>query len=217
MSTPQEETAIYDFTHLDLGKDDFDNLVFMNPPEEKEWDDSWLKNLCVQPLWKVVEDVIHKSKVQKEDGATQIFEKLDIRAYDSDCKSWFDKHASLSRCFDKRLMPALWIRNLGDWKDLNGKRLGERKDNESSKYTWYIDDGNTRSLVYAVRSVCGEEEFEHVKAIHATSWDFTMGILGHQPQVAEVLEHKGKFQNDVSPGTRIERLIKWNRSTNEYA
>ena len=212
MSTLQDKAAIYDFTHLKLGKDDFDNLVFMNAPELDEWDSPWLVNLCVQLLSKVADDVIQQSNAEKAEGATQIFEKLYIRAYNSDSRSWFEKHARLSKCFDKRLMPALWIRNVGP---LDGKSSGrENLSNKGCK--WYIDDGNTRALVYAVRIACGEEKFESVKAIHATSWDFTKGILGHQPQIAEVLVREGKFLEDLDPSTAINQRIRWNRKTNEY-
>lgn len=70
MSTSQDQTAIYDFTHLNLGKDDFDNLVFMNAPELDEWDSQWLVDLCVQPLSKVVNHVIQQSSAEKAEGAT---------------------------------------------------------------------------------------------------------------------------------------------------
>lgn len=212
MSTLQDKAAIYDFTHLKLGKDDFDNLVFMNAPEIKEWDRRWLVDLCVQPLWKVVEDVIQESRAVKAAGATRIFERLNVRAYDTDTESWFEKHARLSKCFDKRLTPALWIRNVGPF---DGKSSG--RDILSNKgCKWYIDDGNTRALVYAVRIACGEEKFESVKAIHATSWDFTKGILRHQPQIAEELVRDGEFLEDLAPNTTINERIRWNRKTNKY-
>ena len=215
MSQTASENPIYEFTHLELGKEDFERLVFMNPPEgDAAWDDEWLVELCVQPLQVVAEEVITKSTARMEDGATKIFENLQVLAYKDDKESWFEKHRQISECFHKSVAPALWIRNLGNW-DHNGERRGERKDNPYCKY--YIDDGNKRSLVYAVKLACGEEQFQPVKAIHATSWDFTMGILGHQPQVAGVLEHKGEFQNDLSANSRIKRRIKWNRVTNEYS
>lgn len=212
MNTYQEGNRSYEFTHLELCKEDFQDLVFMNPPEIKEWDNSWLVELCAQPLAKVVKDVIQQSSAKPDEGAAEVFRKLYIRDDFSRGESWFEKHEYLSACFDKRLMPALWIRNLSP---LDGKpQCGAILSNEDLKL--YIDDGNTRALVYAVRLACGEERFEPIKAIHATSWDFTKGILGHQPQLASELYFEGEFQSNLSPETKIGKRIRWNRMTNKF-
>ncbi len=213
MSTPQEHIENYEFTHLKLSKTDFDNLIFMNPPErEDKWHDSTLEGICVKPLNQVAKEVISLSGARKENGAVNIFENLDIRAYDDDCESWFTKHTEICRHFRKLHMPPIWIRNLGKY---DGKSVN-RPIPKSSPYNYYIDDGNTRALVYAVRLACGEETFDHIKAIHATSWDFTVGILGHIPQHGRELYYEGSIQDNLLTDTKIVKRIRWNRKTNEY-
>ena len=100
MSQTASENPIYEFTRLELGKEEFENLVFMNPPEGKDkWDNDWLVKLCVQPLHMVAEQVIAKSQVHRKNGATSIFENLNVLAYKSDKVSWFEKHRLISECF----------------------------------------------------------------------------------------------------------------------
>ena len=207
MNTHQERNQKYEFTHLELCEADFNSLIFMNPPEGNDkWHNSSLENLCVQPLNSVTAEVLRKSTYQKKDRATGVFAHLDMQAYRHDRKSWFDKHAHLSAFFSKRLMPPIWIRNLGKHDGWQVKRtISQNCDSKC-----YIDDGNTRALVYAVRVACGEEKFEPVKAIHSTSWDFTEGILGHIPQHANELYYEGRFQNNLSPDTEIKKRFSLN-------
>ena len=212
MNTAQGSNSIYEFTHLRVSKTDFDKLVFMNPPEGKaKWYNSTLEDLCVKPLNEVAGEVIRLSGARKADGAAKIFENLDLRAYDDSPESWFTKHAEICRHFHKSQMSPIWIRNLGkhDGKSVN------RPISQDSPCKYYIDDGNTRALVYAVRLACGEESYEPIKTIHATSWDFTTGILGHQPQLASELYYEGELQNNLSPDTQIGKCIRWNRMTNK--
>ena len=82
-------------------------------------------------------------------------------------------------------MPPIWIRNLSE----------KIEDNERDKCpngSFYIEDGNHRALVYALRIECREEKFyEPFDAIHGTSWDIATGVLGFHPQKADVLENNG--------------------------
>ena len=69
MSTPKERVENYEFTHLKLSKTDFDNLIFMNPPErEDKWNDSTLEGICVKPLNQVAQEVINLSGARKKMG-----------------------------------------------------------------------------------------------------------------------------------------------------
>lgn len=213
MNTPQGSNSIYEFTHLRVSKTDFDKLVFMNPPEGKDkWHNSTLEGLCVRPLNEVAGEAIRLSGARKADGATKIFENLDIGSHDDAPESWFTKHAEICRHFRKSYMPPIWIRNLGK----HDGKLVSRPIAQDSACKYFIDDGNTRALVYAVRLACGEERYEPIKAIHATSWDFTMGILGHQPQLASELYYEGELQSNLSPDTKIGKRIRWNRMTNKF-
>ena len=87
--------ASYKFTHLELCKEDFENLMFMNPPAS--WDNEWLLNLCVQPLSSVAEQVIANSTAEKGAGATKIFENLQVQAKSSDRQSWFETRCNVAK------------------------------------------------------------------------------------------------------------------------
>ena len=197
-----------EFTHLELGERDFEQLVFMNEPPC--WDNPWLKGLCGKPLKFVAQQVIEKSYAQREDGATAIFANLRELASCSDGLSWFEKHKQISVHFYKKHSPAIWIRNIRDSEAIRLKNFG-------GSYVYYIDDGNTRALIYAVRLVCGEESFEPVKTIHATSWDFAEGILKFEPEKARNLNFYGEFRTYSHPDTKVTKRIKWNRATNEFS
>ena len=209
MTAHEDLNAIYTFTKLALGEEDFRNLVFMNCPEgEMKWDCKELEKFCTKPLNMVMEMVIEKSSAGVHDGATAIFDKLYMQAYENEKKSWFSDHASLNRCFNRWLMPPIWIRNLSQM---------ERNKPQNGQCKYYIDDGCTRSLVYAMRLKCSEElRYKPVPAIHVTSWDFMEPYLGFKPQVAKALEHNGIFQHDNTSETEVKGQIVWNGKTNEY-
>lgn len=65
---------------------------------------------------------------------------------------WYKRFFALNAYFDKRLFDPLWVRNWGDGK------------------SFYIEDGNSRALCYALRLFCGEAKFTPVKLIWCKSW-----------------------------------------------
>ena len=178
----------YEFTKLKLTEDEFFRLRFMGAPgtwleQEGEHRPEFLISLCQQPLRNVAEKVIAKGRGQlygHSRSSTQIFSAIQDRA-PKEGRPWFEKHALLCEHFKHELMEDIWIRN-----------IYAHESNE--KYSFYTEDGNHRALVYAVRVLLREESYRPISAIHATSWDFAAGILGHRPESARELKHNGKFQ-----------------------
>lgn len=203
---------LYEFTELQLDKEEFDNLVFMNNPPwwAKDYLEGYslsegqefLLSLCCQPLKEVVIKVMEKAGIEKHSRTptvvkveersrqqltTAIFDGLlDISARGKDGsdeqRPWFMDHKVLNQCFNKAFMPPIWVRNLS---------RDERKLCPNGSY--YIEDGNTRALVYALKVALKEAEYTSFPAIHATSWGVAAEILGHLPQKASELENKGVF------------------------
>lgn len=213
---------LYEFTELQLNKDEFDNLVFMNAPPwwDSEYhrnrghrdphlteDQVFLRGLCCKPLKNVVQAVIEKSGLKEENiTSTAVFEQLGMKAKHKrgaeEPEPWFKSYADLSRCFNKDLMPPIWIRNLSYSPD--GKDHRERE--KCSDGTYYIEDGNHRALIYALRLKLGEEKtYKPFEAMHATSWEVASGVLGHLPEKADILEHKGvlPYKKHFKKGIRL--------------
>jgi hypothetical protein len=185
---------LYEFTELRLEKNEFDNLVFMNAPpswESKPDEHKFLLSICGVSLKEVVKKVVEDSRYNGSDP-TEVFRNIDV-VTESSNKSWFERHVSISQCFDKDRMGELWIRNLSDYVDRNGERAGERKRCPTGSF--YIEDGNHRALVYAMYIEFGKMEYSQVDAIHATSWDIVAGILNFRPQRSASLEHNGELQD----------------------
>jgi len=188
---------MYEFTELELSQEEFDNLLFMNPPDE--WkkpeceEHEFLLDICSKPLKVVVEKVRERSGLKGPNiDPTKVFRSIqDVKAGNENMP-WFKRHFLLSKNFNKDLMNRLWIRNLTHWKHANSKWVGERENHPECSF--YITDGNHRALVYAMHIDCSEDTYEPAKALHATSWDIASGILGWQPQPAHALEHNGKLQ-----------------------
>ena len=161
-----------------------------------------MKDLCCQPLKEVVIKVMERTGIKKhgrpptvvkvEESAdqqltTEIFEGLlDISARGRDGsdeqRPWFMDHKELNQCFNKDFMPPIWVRNLSS---------DERNSCPNGSY--YIEDGNTRSLVYALKAISEEVKYTPFPAIHATSWGVAAEILGHLPRKASGLENNGVF------------------------
>ena len=185
---------MYEFTRLNLTEDEFNNLLFMNPPndddEDNRFDDSFLKSICSAPLNEVTQMVIEESSYKGGDP-TLIFQGID-REPQPGKGAWFGRHALLSQHFHRDLLGELWIRNLTQWTGETGNLVGERP--EHPECSFYLADGNHRALVYAIHIACGKCRYEPMEAIHATSWDIASGILGWQPNPAHALEHHGKLK-----------------------
>lgn len=194
---------MYEFTELELCQEEFNNLLFMNPPREWhkkecpelpfEEEHEFLFDLCSNPLKEVVKKVIKRSGLKEPKiDPTEVFESMqDVKARNED-GPWFESHALLSKHFNKKLMDKLWIRNPTHWQNESGEWIGEKTENPECSF--YITDGNHRALVYAMHIACSKDTYEPVKALHATSWDIASGILGWQPQPAHALEHNGKLK-----------------------
>lgn len=192
---------MYEFTRLQLTRNEFDNLVFMGEPpwwrNLNEYPPCWdkekhperfiaegqefLSNLCLKPLKEVARRVIDEGNAHVP---TIVFEKIRVKPR-CDEEPWFRNHARLSRSFNKHLMGKLWIRN-----------LTSHERESSPNGTFYIEDGNHRALVYAVHLELRRVNYEALDVIHATSWDLATGILGHEVQHANNLEYDGKLQYD---------------------
>ena len=223
----------YEYTKFELEKGEFYNLVFMGAPSWWEnidefppcWDkekqpylpmperQAVLNDLCYKSLRKVVDLVIKESGLEaRNHTAAEIFDNIKIKARGENYP-WFKPHAELAERFETSLMPRLWIRNLA------------RHERQLAKQgSFYTDDGNHRALVYAMLVECNQKQYKPVKALHATSWDIASGILGHEPQKADNLEHNGKLQHDSHlytvvhkggyslPGIRIDTYKRRNKS-----
>ena len=177
-------TENYEYTKLELDKEEFENLIFMGPPpiwEKYPQEHRFLRSLCFKPLKDVVELVMEET-CKDETSAVSVFEGLQHIKVRNEEVPWFKKHLSISRAFDKSLMDKLWIRNI--------TKGGREKD---SGGTFYIQDGNHRALVYAVLLRSTRAIYEKVEALHATSWDIAQGILGYPIQSAHELENDGIF------------------------
>lgn len=185
---------LYEFTKLTLSEDEFFNLVFMNASpswESKPDEHKFLLSICGISLKKAVKKVVGESSYNGS-VPTEVFRNIDV-VTESSNKPWFERHVSISQCFDKNRMGELWIRNLSDYVGPDRKPAGER--NKCPTGSFYVDDGNHRALVYAMYIEFGKMEYSPVDAIHATSWDLASGILNFQPQRADSLEHNGELQD----------------------
>ena len=103
---------MYEFTELQLCQEEFNILVFMNPP--KEWkkeecpelpfeeNHDFLLNLCSRPLKEVVEKVMERAGLKGPSlDPTKVFESMqDVKARNEDIP-WFESHALLSKHFNK--------------------------------------------------------------------------------------------------------------------
>lgn len=61
-------TENYEYTKLELDKEDFDNLIFMGPPpiwEKHPQEHSFLLSLCFKPLKNVVELVLEETRTER--------------------------------------------------------------------------------------------------------------------------------------------------------
>ena len=177
-------TENYEFTKLELDKDEFYELIFMGPPpiwEKNPQEHRFLLSLCFQPLKDVVELVMEETRKEKTSAVSVFDGLLHIKAK-NESDPWFEKNKIISRAFDKRLMDRLWIRNI---------TKGGREKESGGKF--YMQDGNHRALVYAIVLKCTELSYEKVNALHATSWDIAQGILGYPIQPAHELENNGIF------------------------
>ena len=184
---------MYEFTQLSLERDEFDNLMFMGPPsrERDRIENEWLLSLCNLPLKEVANSVI--AKATDSGSAARAFGSIDVISNKYNHQPWFKPHEIISQHFHKNLMDRIWIRNLSDWDSPDDKNQERLKQPNCS---FYVIDGNKRSLVYAVMLQLGQMPYVPVEALHSASWDFASGILGWQgwPGNIDDLVNDGKLR-----------------------
>ena len=202
----------YEFTEMVITENEFKNLIFRGPHplwerEEYKEQHEFLLSLCFNPILKVAQKLVneynkaHCRSAKSHPVPEKVFEYFNnqniIAKTDGDKdeeNSWFRRYWLLSKGFEKEIMGDLWIRNIA---------INEREEEHVKNGSFYIEDGNHRALVYAVRLECGKEHYTPVKALHATSWDITDFILGHSCQPTAALEDGGAFPE--SGGVNIEK------------
>ena len=186
---------MYEFTKLELNRDEFDNLMFMGPPthERDKIEDKWLLSLCNRPIKEVAQEVIEKSINSRSYprnalSPSNIFGGINVRSNQYNHEPWFKRHVLLSNHFEKDLMDTIWIRNLSHWGSPDDEK------HKQPNCSFYITDGNHRALVYAVFLECKKLDYEPVKVLHATSWAIASGILGWQGwEKRSALEYEGEI------------------------
>ena len=97
-------------------------------------------------LRRVALGIIKKYGNSKPDDSAQILYRFSL------ANEWYKKFLIIGAYFDRRLFTPLWVRNWGD------------------RESFYIEDGNTRSLDYALRLICKEEEYKPIPFIWCRSW-----------------------------------------------
>lgn len=97
-------------------------------------------------LRRVAQGIIDEYGDGKPSDSVQMLYRLGM------AHEWYKKFMVIGAYFDRRLFTPLWVRNWGDRKSL------------------YVEDGNTRSLNYALRLICKEEEYKPVPFIWCRSW-----------------------------------------------
>ncbi|MDE0638441.1 MAG: hypothetical protein OXI43_21575 [Candidatus Poribacteria bacterium] len=183
----------YVLTDIELTRDEFDNLIFMGPPpiwKKYPSQHRLLLGMCFKTIKEVVE-IITNGKNLHSTSSVDVFQNLQKivakqPSGQDESDPWFRKHLILTKKFDETLMDPIWIRNPsihGEEKQYCGK----------DQRHFYMQDGNHRALVYAIRVACGEEDYKPVKAVHATSWKFAEGILRYIIQEHTALEHDGRL------------------------
>ena len=186
---------LYEFTEFHLDRVEFYNLVFMNAPRwwhDDEDQHKLLLNICGRPLRTVVKILQENYGSSGDIEPSDVFEKLQTIIAQKENgeyeeQPWFKKHLDMSNGFDFDIMPPIWIRNLSQ-----RFRGCERKKCPDGSY--YIEDGCTRALVYALSIMKNPSRlYKPFHVIHANSWELAAGVLERLPQPAKALEDTGVY------------------------
>ena len=141
-----------EFREIKLSFKQFHNLVFMQAPEEEDWDKNHpiRSPLCGKTLGMIVKEI-----KRKENNPIEILREL------SKEDGWFKTHFVLSARFDPRLIGHLWIRD-----------LGAHENERGIKGSFYIEDGGHRALVYALYIACEQLDYDKtpVVAYYTATW-----------------------------------------------
>ena len=182
------QEAEYRYGTVTCKKTYLDNLRFMGAPHD------WYVQGTSQPkteegkiyslitgtggdetvsLRRVVSGIISIYGHNKADDSKAILYELGM------ANDWYKKFLVLGAYFDRRLVAPFCVRNWWDHQSL------------------YLEDGNTRALVYALRLLCGEEEYKPIPIIwcrtwnHVLSWaDINANELGDSPFEIDGIEWK---------------------------
>ena len=163
------ENAQYHFGLITDSNVFLEQLIWMGPPEE--WQ---TYTTSATKEGKVYEKIVPEGKshslgniaerIRSEYSSTNpefdTPEKLLYKLYqDSD---WFGRHFSIGMNFDPLLLSPLWVRTL---QKNERAAWGEPEWHDRL----YIEDGNHRALVYALRILCGDD-FIPVPILWCKSW-----------------------------------------------
>ena len=141
-----------------------ENLIWMGPPED--W---WTYTPFATKEGKVYEKIAPKGESRslwnivkriRSDYSGNTPEQLLTALYQA--SDWFGRHLSFSTHFDPLLSSPLWVRTLR-------KNEQEAWGEPEWQDRLYIEDGNHRALVYALRISCGED-FIPVPILWCGSW-----------------------------------------------
>ena len=157
---------VYEFTYLSLDENEFNSLIFHRWSKGNDIHDELICDIELKPM----EYVVSKIRERYPDvvSSSEMFNEL----YNNHPIHNFYHCGLLNRCFSPQFISnsnRIWIKNT-----IVDTTL---VDHENIKYI--IEDGNHRSLVYAMKIMLGELNYQPIQAIHATSWDICSGVLGY--------------------------------------
>ena len=164
------ESAEYHFG-LIYDKDVFlDNLIWMGPPEE------WRPHT---PFADKTGKVYEKIAPDQESRSLRNVAKRIQSVYSGDTpedntpeqlltalyqeSDWFGRHLIYGTHLSSVILPPLWVRTS---RKHEKEMLGEPEWQDKL----YVEDGNGRALVYALRILYGNEEFRPVPVLWCKSW-----------------------------------------------
>ena len=104
---------------------------------------------------------------------------------------WFGRHLSFGTHLDPVILSPLWVRSMGKNEEGGGESGWQDK--------LYIEDGNGRALVYALRILYGDEEFRPIPILWCRSWKHLLCWAG-EPEIED--------QNQDCPPTELKKYFK---------
>ena len=160
------EEAEYRFGLIDDQNIFLENLIWMGAPEE--W---WANTPFATETGRIYQKIAPKGesrslgsvagRIQSNYHGETPEQLLTALYQESD---WFGGHLRFSTHFDPLILSPLWVRNV----------LEHEKEN-CEKSIWrdklYIEDGNHRALVYALRILCKVNKFKPVPILWCKSWE----------------------------------------------
>ena len=189
------ENSEYHFGLIDDQDVFLDNLIWMGHP--KEW---WPYTPFADKTGKVYEKIAPKEESHSLRNVAERIrsnysgdtpEQLLTAVYQE--SDWFGRHLIYGTHLSSVILPPLWVRTLR-WHEK--EMWGEPKWQDKL----YIEDGNGRALVYALRILYGNEEFRPIPVLWCKSWKHILcwaaGPEGSD-QDCPPLELKQYFERDT--------------------